>query len=294
MMYSVFKQILLFTTIIALCLTTNTTAYANERVTLAEQKLAELEKASGGRLGVSALNTANGSYIRYRADERFPFCSTFKALLVAAVLKQSMDDSRIMQQHVSYAKDDLIIWSPATEKHLSNGMSVAELCAAAIQFSDNTAANLLLQTLGGPEALNSFTRSIGDSAFRLDRWEPDLNSAMPGDPRDTSTPDAMQKSLKRLVLGDMLAPPQREQLQAWLKGNTTGAQSIRAGVPEGWTVGDKTGGGYYGTTNDIALIWPPDGAPIVLAVYFTQKEKDAPARKDVIAAAARLVVEGLQ
>ncbi len=264
------------------------------------RRLAGLETSAGGRIGVAAIAAGGGSGLGsglyYRAEERFPFCSTFKMLVAAAILKRGMTDDGLLQRRIAYRKEALVRHSPVTEKHIANGMTVLELCAAAIQHSDNTAVNLLLKILGGPEALTAFARSIGDDAFRLDRWEPDLNTALPGDVRDTTTPAAMAKTLKRLALGDLLAPPQRERLLDWLKGNTTGNARIRAGVPAGWIVGDKTGSGSYGTTNDIGILWPPTGTPVepvVVAIYFTRHKKDAPTRDDVIASATRLLIETL-
>jgi beta-lactamase class A len=168
-------------------------------------------------------------------------------------------------------------------------MTVAGLCAAALQYSDNTAANLLIRMAGGPQAVTAFARSIGDGEFRLDRWEAELNTAIPGDVRDTSTPGAMGRSLQRLVLGDALASPQREQLRDWLYGNTTGAARIKAGIPADWKIGDKTGSGDYGTANDIAVVWPPGSAPVVVAIYTTQARQDAKPRDDVISSAAKIV-----
>ncbi|MBS9437035.1 class A beta-lactamase [Photorhabdus noenieputensis] len=257
------------------------------------KQLAELENSTKGRLGVSLINTANGQEIQYRGDERFPFCSTFKLILVAAVLHKSMSQSELLAKHIHYRESDLLSYAPIARKNLHQGMSVTQLCAATVQYSDNTAANLLIKELGGLEAVNSFTQDVGDPAFRLDRCEPDLNSAIPGDLRDTTTPAAMATSVKKIVLGEVLAAPQREQLIVWLKGNTTGDASIRAGAPAGWAVGDKTGGGDYGTTNDVAVLWPPKGAPVVLAVYFTQPQQDAESRRDVLASATRLVMTHL-
>ena len=168
-----------------------------------------------------------------------------------------------------------------------------ELCAAALQYSDNTAANLLIKLIGSTAAVTAYARSIGDSEFRLDRWETELNSAIPGDPRDTSTPAAMARSLQRLALGDALGTPQRERLLDWLRGNTTGAARILAGVPADWRVGDKTGTGDYGTTNDIAVAWPPSKPPIILVLYFTRPGKEAKPRSDVLAAAAGIVAQAL-
>jgi beta-lactamase class A len=256
-----------------------------------QKKLAELEASSGGRLGVSAINTANDMRIQYRSEEHFPLASTNKVMGVSAILKKSMTDNRLLRQKVHYKKEDLVVWSPITEKHLADGMTITELCGATMMHSDNTAINLLMKKLGGPKAVTVFARSINDNIFRLDRWEPELNSAIPGDVRDTSTPAAMAKSMQQLVLGDVLALPQRKQLQAWLKGNTVGDSRMRAGAPKGWVVGDKTGTGEYGTTNDVGVIWPPTCAPIVVAIYFTQHKKEAVPRNDVIASATRILID---
>lgn len=261
----------------------------------AQEEMARLEASAQGRLGLSAINTADGRRVQYRAEERFPVCSTFKAIAVAAILEKSTVDRRLLQQRITYSKEDVEKsgYGPITEKHLADGMTIAELCAATIQYSDNAAVNLLMTELGGPAAVTTYARSISDNTFRLDRWEPELNSAIPGDLRDTSTPAAMEKTLQRLALGDALALPQRAQLVAWLKGNTTGGKRMLAGVPKGWIVGDKTGTGSYGTTNDIGVLWPETGAPIVAAIYFTQHEKNASPRDDVIASATRILIRAL-
>ncbi|MES2026825.1 MAG: class A beta-lactamase [Pseudomonadota bacterium] len=269
----------------------------NQKITHSaiQQELAKLEASAHGRLGVSAINTANGARVQYRADERFPFCSTFKAIAAAAILKKSESNHQLLQQRVSYTKEEVEKsgYAPITGKHIAEGMTIAELCAATLQYSDNAAANFLMKELGGPSAVTAYARTIGDDTFRLDRWEPELNTAIPGDLRDTSTPAAMEKSLQKLTLGDALAHPQREQFVAWLQGNTTGGKRILAGVPKGWIVGDKTGTGSYGTTNDVGVIWQAKGAPIVAAIYFTQNEKDARPRDDVIASATRILVSAL-
>ena len=260
----------------------------------AQAQFAKLERTLAGRLGVFALNTANGKQLSYHADEYFPMCSTFKVILASAILKRSTQIDGLMQQRIKYQQSDLVTYSPITERHLEDGMTVAALCAAAIQYSDNTASNLLMKILGGPGAVTTFARSIGDRQFRLDRWETALNSSIPGDRRDTSTPNAMALSLQRLAYGDALEPRLQLQLRVWLQGNTTGVARIRAGVPTDWQVGDKTGTGDYGTANDVALLWPPRRAPVVVAIYTTQAEKDAKARNDVIASAARIVVDWLR
>ncbi len=255
-----------------------------------DKQLAALEHSANGRLGIAMINTGNGTKILYRGAQRFPFCSTFKFMLAAAVLGQSQSQPNLLNKHINYHESDLLSYAPITRKNLAHGMTVSELCAATIQYSDNTAANLLLKELGGLAAVNQFARSIGDQMFRLDRWEPDLNTALPNDPRDTTTPAAMAASINKLVLGDALYPAQRSQLTAWLKGNTTGDATIRAGAPTDWIVGDKTGSGDYGTTNDIAVLWPTKDAPIVLVVYFTQREKDAKPRRDVLASATKIIL----
>jgi beta-lactamase class A len=259
----------------------------------ADARFVALEAGSGGRLGVVAIDTKSGVRIQHRAEERFPFCSTFKVVLAGAILARSVRTEGLLQRHMTYGKADLVSHSPVTGKHLADGMTVAELCRAALQYSDNTASNLLTGLLGGPSAVTAFARAIGDSTFRLDRPETALNTALPGDPRDTTTPAAMARTLQSLALGDTLPAPLRAQLQDWLRGNTTGAKRIRAGVPDTWQVGDKTGSGAHGTSNDIAVLWRPERAPVVLTVYFTQPEPDAQWNDGVIAAAARIAADAL-
>ncbi|KVE32655.1 class A beta-lactamase [Burkholderia sp. TSV86] len=255
----------------------------------AQRSLRELEASFDGRIGVAALDTATNAKIAHRADERFAFCSTFKMMLSAAVLARSAAEPDLLPRRIAYAKRDLVEYSPITGKHVGAGMTAAELCAAALQYSDNTAANLLISLLGGPQAVTAYARSIGDAVFRLDRWETELNTAIPGDLRDTTTPSAMAASLHRLLLGDALGQVQREQLNGWMLDNTTGNERIRAGVPTAWRVADKTGTGDYGTANDIGVLYPPGRAPIVLAIYTTGRVQQARARNDVIASAARIV-----
>ncbi|MHA4866438.1 class A beta-lactamase [Duganella sp. PWIR1] len=253
--------------------------------------LAALEKQSGGRLGVAALNMADGRQLLHRADERFPLCSTFKTMLSAAVLAR---EPALLKRRIRYTKKDLVPNSPVTEQHVAKGMTVAALCEATLQYSDNAAANLLMKQIGGPAAVTTYARSIGDADFRLERWETELNSAIPGDPRDTTTPLAMAKSLHKLVLGDGLPATPRKQLKDWMLGNTTGDTRIRAGVPAGWPVADKTGAGSYGTINDIAVIWPSGKAPIVLAVYLTQPGKDDKWRPEFHGEVAKVVIDAFR
>ncbi|QJD93776.1 class A beta-lactamase [Duganella dendranthematis] len=253
--------------------------------------LARLEKESGGRLGVAAFNTADGRQLLHRADERFPLCSTFKMMLAAAVLAR---DPSLLDKRLRYEKSDLVPHSPVTGKHVAEGMTVEALCEATLQYSDNTAANLLMKQIGGPTAVTAYARSIGDSEFRLDRWETELNSAIPGDVRDTTTPQAMAKSLQKLVMGEALPLHCRRQLKDWMIGNTTGATRIRAGVPAGWIVADKTGAGDYGTVNDIAVIWPPGRPPMLLAVYVTLPGKDDKARVELHGEVAKVAIEAFR
>ncbi|MDM5180668.1 class A beta-lactamase [Massilia sp. DJPM01] len=265
-------------------------SYGPAVVTEAQARLAALEKAAGGRLGVAALDTGTGSQLGHRASERFPMCSTFKTIAAAAILGHASKVPGLLAQRVRYTKADLVTYSPITEQELDKGMTVAELCEATIQYSDNAAANLLMKLIGGPAGVTAFARSVGDATFRLDRWETELNTAIPGDPRDTTTPQAMATLLRRVALDDGLPPAQRDQLQEWMRGNTTGAARIRAGVPAGWAVADKTGTGAYGSSNDIGMVFPPKGAPVVLALYYTQAAPDAKANSEILAAATRIVM----
>ncbi|GJH02973.1 class A beta-lactamase [Paraburkholderia terrae] len=263
----------------------------------ARERLEKLEASSGGRLGVAALNTADGSYVGYRESERFPMCSTFKLLVVALVLKRSMAERGLLDERVRYGDADLVANSPVTKRHVGEGMTIGELSAAALQHSDNTAANLLLTAVGGPEVLNQFAVSIGDEWFDLLRGEPEVNASVPGDMRDTTTPRAMMLDVQKLLLADdVLGPQQREQLKAWMLGNATGAARIRAAVPgSGWLVADKTGSGDYGTANDVAVVYPPSAAPFVVAVYFTGvMPKQTLPQDEVVVEAARIVFDAMR
>lgn len=256
--------------------------------------LAKLQRADGGRLGVAALDTGSGKRIAFRADERFPMCSTFKMLAAGYVLSRVDHKQESLDRRVIFTKDDLVSYSPATEKQVGGeGMSIAELCEAAVTLSDNTAANLLLASFGGPAALTAFARSLGDAVTRLDRIEPALNEGAAGDPRDTTSPVSMLHNLNTLVLDPTLSRASRDLLIAWLVGNKTGDMRLRAGLPAGWRVGDKTGTGENGTANDIAVIWPPQRAPILLTVYLTESKTSPEARNALIAEVGRLVAAGL-
>ncbi len=257
--------------------------------------LAAVEQKMRGRLGVYALDTASGTTVGYRAGERFLLCSTGKALTVAAILRQSAAHPELLDQVITYGPADVLEWAPVTSLHVDQGMTVAALCDAAMTVSDNTAANLLVQQLGGPAAVTAFARSLGDDVTRIDRIEPDLNITSPGDLRDTSTPEQMVDDLQALVLGDGLSVVSRDRFTALLKANTTGDKAIRAGVPRDWVVGDKTGTGAQGESNDIAVVWPPNRAPLVVAVYTAPADPETPKEQAqaIIAEATGIAVTAL-
>ena len=261
----------------------------------AADRIAAINARVGGRIGVAALDTGTGQHIEYNANESFPMCSTFKVLAVAAVLKLVDEGKEHLDRMVTYGKKEILEYAPVTKEHLKEGrMTLANLCAAAIEQSDNTAGNLLLRAIGGPSNLTSFLRTIGDRITRLDRMEPDLNSAIPGDERDTTTPAVMRDDLVQLLTGDILSPASRRQLETWLITSKTGAQMIRAGVPETWRVGDKTGRGPNGATNDAAVLRPPNRSPIFLAIYSVGSTAAASERTATVAEVARIVAEAFQ
>lgn len=255
-----------------------------------EQAIAEIERRLGARLGVAMRDTASGAEARYRADERFPITSTFKFLAAAAVLARVDAGVESLDRRLRFARSDLVTYSPATEKHAEGeGMTIADICDAAITLSDNTAGNLLLAAIGGPEGLTRYARSLGDEITRLDRIETDLNEARPGDVRDTTSPGAMLGNLEKLLLGETLSAASRAGLANWMLANRTGATRLRAGAPSGWRVGDKTGAGGNGTNNDIAILWPPGGKPILIAAYLTECARSVEERDAALADVARVL-----
>jgi beta-lactamase class A len=255
-----------------------------------EETLRALEHASGGRLGVFMLDTATGATVAHRADERFPMCSTFKALLAGHVLHRVDRGEESLSRRVAYGPADLLEYAPITRAHVGEGgLAVAALCEAAITVSDNTAANLLLHASGGPAGLTAFLRSIGDDTTRLDRIEPELNVWAPGELRDTSTPRAMARSLRALVLDDVLSAASRERLQAWLRATTTGDKRLRAGLPHEWTVGDKTGTWSDATVNDCAVVWTPRGGPWVVTAFLCGLPSKRPMEEGTLAEVGRVL-----
>jgi beta-lactamase class A len=260
----------------------------------AAARIAAVETRIGGRIGVAALDTSNSKRIDYRPEERFPMCSTFKFLAAAAVLKRVDEKQEKLERFVPYGAKQILEYVPVTREHLKQGgMTLGALCAAAIEQSDNTAGNLLLDAIGGPAGLTNFVRTLGDRVTRLDRIEPELNSAVPGDERDITTPAAICSDMQRLLLADALSESSRRQLEEWLQHNETGGLMIRAGVPKNWVIGDKTGRGSNGATNDIAIIRPPDRAPILLAIYCVGSTATANDRAAAIAEVAKIVAESM-
>lgn len=254
------------------------------------EEMEQLEAKSGGRLGVAVLDTKDGALLGHRGDERFPMCSTFKLLAAAAVLKGLGGDLAGLQRRVHFEKSDLVTYSPETEKHVGGeGMSLAQVCEAAVTLSDNTAGNLMLKNIGGPAGLTAFARSLGDQVTRLDRIEPELNEAVPGDPRDTTSPNAMAATVRKLLRGDALNAAARDQLAGWLVANKTGDARLRAGLPHGWRVGDKTGTGRLGTSNDVAIVWPTNRPPLIITCYLTGSTLEAAAQNEIIASIGRAV-----
>ena len=259
------------------------------------QEIAFLEHRYGGRLGVSAIEAGSSNRILHRAHERFAMCSTFKFLAAAAVLSRVDEHRDTLRRRVPYAGRDLLDYSPVTRANVNQGsMALADLCAAAVEDSDNAAGNLLLASIGGPAGLTRYVRSLGDRVTRLDRIEPDLNTAKPGDVRDTTSPAAMTALMDTILVGNVLAPSSRDLLEHWMRASSTGAKRLRASIPGTWPAGDKTGSGGNGTCNDIAIVRPPDRPPLLAAVFYTQSSSAFDARERVVADVGRIIVRSLQ
>ncbi len=256
----------------ALALGSTTASAASAGTTPSEnpaavRRLRALEREHQARIGVFALNLATGASLLHRAHELFPMCSVFKTLAAAAVLRDLDHDGSQLARVIRYTEADVTKsgHAPVTKDHIDTGMTIRDLCDATIRYSDNCAANLLLRELGGPTAVTRFCRSLGDPVTRLDRWEPELNSGEPDRRTDTTSPYAIARTYQRLVLGNALNRPDRALLTDWLLRNTTTLTTFRTGLPKGWTVADKSGGGdTYGTRNEAAIAWTPDGAPVLL------------------------------
>lgn len=269
------------------------TATGNAAAIAAASDWASLEKASGGRLGVTLLDTASGRRLGHRQDERFPMCSTFKAVVAATVLSKADAGKLSLDARLPVREQDMLSHAPVTRLHVGKDLTVRDLCRAMMTTSDNPAANLLLGVVGGPPAVTAFLRASGDRVTRNDRLEPEMNQFTPGDPRDTTSPAAMAASLQRLVLGSVLAPASRAQLADWLVDNETGADCLRAGLPARWRVGDRTGSNGVDTRNAIAVLWPrTGGTPWVLTAYL-QGAGGTNAQRDAVLARVGALADGL-
>jgi beta-lactamase class A len=255
--------------------------------------VAAVEQASGGRLGLAVIDTGSGERFGWRAGERFPMCSTFKFALAATMLGRVEHKSETLDRRIPVVAGDIVSNSPFCEKRVGGSATVRELCHATITLSDNSAANLLLRTIGGPAGFTRRLRAFGDPVTRLDRWETDMGEAAPGDLRDTTTPQAMAGLAQRLVLGRALAPASRAQLTAWMKDTRTGATSLRAGLPRDWTLAWKTGAGGHGTDNLVGIAWPPRRAPLVVASYLTGSNLALEQSRPLHAQVGRAIVAAL-
>ncbi|MEC2475061.1 class A beta-lactamase BlaIII [Bacillus thuringiensis] len=253
---------------------------------------AKLEKEYNAKLGIYALDTGTNQTVAYHPNDRFAFASTSKSLAAGALLRQNSIEA--LDERITYTREDLSNYNPITEKHVDTGMTLKELADASVRYSDSTAHNLILKKLGGPSAFEKILRGTGDTVTKSERFEPELNEVHPGETRDTSTPEAIAKTLQSFTLGSALPTEKRELLVDWMKRNTTGDKLIRAGVPKGWEVADKTGAGSYGTRNDIAIIWPPNKKPIVLAILSNHDKEDAEYNDKLIADATKVVLDTLK
>ena len=253
------------------------------------EKLVQLEKEYDARLGVYAIDTGTKDTVEFREDERFAYTSTSKALAAAILLKQN--PISVLEEIRTFTNEDIVTYSPITEDFVNKGMSLGKIAEAAMQYSDNTAGNLLFDELGGPDGFEKALRESGDTITMADRIEPDLNEAIPGDSRDTSTPKALATSLEVFGISGYLPADKQEIFTNWLKGSTTGDSLIRAGVPEGWEVGDKSGAGGYGTRNDIAIVWPPNREPIIIAIMSSRNEDNADFDDELIEKSTKVIVQ---
>ncbi|MBO9624256.1 MAG: class A beta-lactamase [Sphingomonas sp.] len=257
------------------------------------QAVLDTERASGGRLGLMVIDTGSGERFGHRAEERFPMCSTFKFALAGVMLKRVERGEEQLGRRIPVTRADIVSNSPFSEGRVGGSAMIAELCEATITLSDNSAANLLLRTIGGPQGFTQWLRRFGDPVTRLDRWETDMGEARPGDVRDTTTPAAVAGLAQRLVLGNLLAPAARTQLTDWMKATKTSGAALRAGLPAGWAVADKTGAGGHGTDNLLGVVWPRGHAPLVVASYITGSNLQLSASRPIHARIGRALTAAL-
>lgn len=254
----------------------------------------QIEARLDARVGIAVHDLESERSWQYHADERFPLSSTFKTLACAALLQQVDAGQKQLTQTVTFTESELVSYSPVTEAFVgTEGMTLSSLCEATLSMSDNSAANFILDAIGGPQSVTQFVRSIGDDTTRLDRWETELNEAIPGDERDTTTPNAMAMALETLMLGEALSPASRQQLTQWLKNNQVGDALFRAVVPDDWTVADRTGAGGYGSRSITALMWPPQRQPVVATLYITETEASFEERNTAIADIGAAIVTAI-
>ncbi|MGH0562609.1 class A beta-lactamase Bla1 [Bacillus cereus] len=256
------------------------------------KEFSKLEQKFDARLGVYAIDTGTNQTISYRPNERFAFASTYKALAAGVLLQQNSIDT--LNEVIKFTKEDLVDYSPVTEKHVDTGMTLGEIAEAAVRYSDNTAGNILFHKIGGPKGYEKALRQMSDRVTMSDRFETELNEAIPGDIRDTSTAKAIARNLKDFTVGNALPHQKRNILTDWMKGNATGDKLIRAGVPTDWVVADKSGAGSYGTRNDIAIVWPPNRSPIIIAILSSKDEKEATYDNQLIKEAAEVVIDAIK
>jgi beta-lactamase class A len=254
-----------------------------------------IEARTGGRLGVWAGVVGVRMALGWRAGERFLMCSTFKALAAAAVLSRVDRGQEHLDRWIKYGPGDLQEYAPAAKANLDKGgMTLEAVCAAAVELSDNTCANLILATLGGPSGVTQYIRSLGDGVTRLDRTEPTLNRPGPGDdPHDTTTPASMTGLWRTILFGKALSPPSLARLNAWLEACSTSPNRLKAATPPGWRIGHKTGLGST-TAGDVAVWTPPTGHPILLAVYLEVPNALDNSHDDAFADAGRLALSVLK
>ncbi|MEP4032764.1 class A beta-lactamase [Roseibium polysiphoniae] len=257
------------------------------------QQAIEIEKRHDARIGIAVLDDKTGTAWSYKGDVRFPLNSTFKAFACAALLAQVDEGTTDPNKSVQIKRADIAPYSPVTKKQIGKTMTYLGLCNAAVTISDNTAANYILEEIGGPAGLSAFLRKLGDKETRLDRWEPELNNVPAGELRDTTTPLAAATTLKTLLLGGPLSANSRKQLTDWLVANKVGDTLLRAGLPQRWKIGDKTGADAKKSRGDIAVIWPRPDRAVFVAVYLDEAHVDMSRRNAAIAEIGRALTKAL-
>lgn len=257
-----------------------------------DEEFEKLECKYNAKLGVYALDTETNTEIAYNAEERFAYCSTFKALAAGAILeKYSIED---LDKVIQFSQEEVLSHAPVAKYKVSTGMTIEEICEAAVRQSDNTAANLQFDLIDGPEGFKKSLNNLGDSVTEPSRKETELNEATPGDIRDTSTPKQLAIDLKEYATGEVLSKEKQKIFIDWMSNNATGDELIRAGAPKDWVVADKSGAGSYGTRNDIAIVMPPNRKPIFIVVMSKKDGKDEEYNNKLIEEASKIVFNNLK